>query len=269
MRIEQIAAHEQRFENSGRDSGNVQHKMHNISVEMPNGTKAEYTDAARSDNNEGYFTRTRTEKDKIVLHYTAGILKGDIQALTNPNKKVSVSFVIGRNGIVYNLFHPDFWSSHLGRGARGGNPEGSRSSIGIELSNVGPLERKGDTLHSLFGEYCDINQTEHYHEVSYRGFDFYASYTDAQYHALVQLMIFLTDHYSIPRTFVPEDRRFELFTTEEARAFTGIATHANYQPGGINPDTGTFFGKADIGPAFDWERVVTQLQHTGELVPAL
>ena len=68
-----------------------------------------------------HFFREAVKKDQIVLHYTIGYLPGDIATLSQSNKHLSVPFVIGRNGNIYNLFPSKYWAYHLGRGAIGGN----------------------------------------------------------------------------------------------------------------------------------------------------
>jgi hypothetical protein len=66
--------------------------------------------------------------------------------------------------------------------------------------------------------------------------------------SLSMLLRFLTNRYNIPRTFLPEAQRYELFGSDaEAAASTGIVTHVNFRPPGE---------KVDIGPAFDWTRVI-------------
>ena len=67
-----------------------------------------------------YYYNEKFNKEKIVLHYTAGYLKSDIRALSQKNWHVSVAFVIARDGTIYQLHNSDLWSYHLGRGAVGG-----------------------------------------------------------------------------------------------------------------------------------------------------
>jgi len=92
----------------------------------------------RKDGDTSYFYSNKYDKEKVVLHFTAGNLQGDLPQLTQKNYHVSVAFVIARNGAILQLFGSNRWSYHLGPGAIGGNRTQSRKSIGIELSNYGP-----------------------------------------------------------------------------------------------------------------------------------
>lgn len=252
MRVEEIKGQEERFDTTGVDSAGIQHTLIKKSIEI-SGEKSfmNYLDVKPSADYETYFYKNKTPKDQIVLHFTMGYLKGDIAALTKENYHVSVPFVIGRNGTVYNLYPSFYWSYHLGKGAVGGNQARSRASIGIEISNIGPLKKIGDNLVTSYSDtdvYCGLNQADMYIEKTFRGFDYFATFTDEQYKALIVLLKYLTARYSIPREFLPEDIRY---TTSEASAlFKGIVTHVNYRA----------TGKTDIGPAFDWDRVINGLK---------
>jgi N-acetyl-anhydromuramyl-L-alanine amidase AmpD len=166
--------------------------------------------------------------------------------------EVSVPFVIARSGHIYNLWASKYWSYHLGPGAIGGNSAMSQRSIGIEISNIGFLRKKaGGLLHTVYSSddvYCTEQETGFYQKLptAYRGEQYYATFTNAQYNALISLLRFLTARYNIPRTFLPVATRFNPFANAaEAEGFKGICSHVNFRPS----------GKWDIGPAFNWGRV--------------
>jgi N-acetyl-anhydromuramyl-L-alanine amidase AmpD len=199
-----------------------------------------------------FFFKEEPKKTGIVLHFTAGFLPGDVRTLTTPHNHVSVSYVVARNGNVYELFSPKNWSFHLGKGTVGGNETCSKQTIGIEISNIGPLFPKGTTLNfktdqGLF-PYCDASETQFFTKLNkpFRDVLHFASYTDPQYAAIKALIDNLTGKFSIPRTFLPLNTRFEPFASNQAGAnFKGIASHVNYRKS----------GKWDIGPAFDWNKI--------------
>jgi len=175
-------------------------------------------------------------------------LKGDIAILTRHDYHVSVPFVIGRNGIIYNLFFSGFWAYHLGPGAIGGNRERSRTTIGIELSNIGCLKLTDEGIATYYTDiYCDVDQAQYYQEASFRRFDYYATFTDAQYESIIILLRYLTARYNIERKFLPVEQRYQ--TIRDVVDFGGIVTHVNYRPS----------GKEDIGPAFNWDRIIAGL----------
>jgi N-acetyl-anhydromuramyl-L-alanine amidase AmpD len=248
MRVEKIEGHEKSFDASGVDNSGKKHNLIKKTIEIfGEDSFMNYVEVRPSSGDESYFFKTKPDKDQIVLHFTMGYLKGDIETLTQKDYHVSVPFVIGRNGTIYNLFPSYFWSYHLGKAAVGGNRPRSRASIGIEISNIGPLKKNGDNLvtaHKDNGIYCSLAQTGFYEEKSFRNFDYYATFTDKQYDSLIVLLRYLTARYEIPRNFHGEDTRY--VTSKASALLKGIVSHVNYRP----------TRKTDIGPAFDWDRVI-------------
>jgi len=205
----------------------------------------------------GYFYKERHNKKKVVLHFTVGHLKGDILSLTSESRgHVSTAFVVGRDGTIYQLFSSAAWSYHLGRNALGGNGNQSKISIGIEISNYGPLIKKGNNLETVYSKanrkdvYCTMQDTEQYIKLdkAFRGYKYYTAYTDEQYHNIILLLRYLTASYKIPRKFPTEAGRFETKRANSAD-MAGIMSHVNFRT-----------DKVDIGPAFDWERVIAGVE---------
>ena len=71
-------------------------------------------------NRTGYYHEEEFKKERIVLHFTAGNVRSDMITLTTQDRHVSVPFVIGRDGTIYQLFSSKFWSGHLGAGVGNG-----------------------------------------------------------------------------------------------------------------------------------------------------
>jgi N-acetyl-anhydromuramyl-L-alanine amidase AmpD len=196
----------------------------------------------------GFFYPEKTLKDMVVLHFTAGHLKGDIATLVEQDSHMSTHFVLGRNGVAYQLFNTNYWSYHLGKGCMGGNTPNSKRSIAIEISNIGPLTEKGTTLHDIYGSpYCELSEQGYYIKLSspWRGYQYFATFTDSQYSTLKNMLTFLCNKWSIPRTIMQESSRYNLFG-DNASTYRGICTHANYRAD----------GKVDIGPAFGWDKII-------------
>lgn len=253
MRVERLAENEARFRNGEGDSNGRKYNLIRKAIEIfGEDADMRYVEMRPENGEETYFYRVSHPKEQIVLHFTIGHLKGDVATLTKPNFHVSVPFLLARDGTTYNLFPSEYWSYHLGRAAVGGNTVRSRGSIGIELSNLGPLERSGEELLTIYSKpnrkdvYCDMDQREFYTAIGFRDYEFYATFTDAQYESLVVLLRYLTARYDIPRRFLPPAQRFE--TSNETPHFRGIVSHVNYRA-----------DKCDIGPAFDWPRVIDGL----------
>ena len=217
-------------------------------------------------NYDSYYYGTETKKDMIVLHSTAGTLRADMASLTKKDNHVSVSYVIARSGEIYEVFDPKYWSYHLGTGSVGGNKVNSSRSIGIELSNYGPLTKKGENLETIYSQleytdsegnpkkskkdvYCNTSEVGEYTIVDdgFRGYEYFASFTDEQYAALSDLIDYLCEEFDIPKTFVDEDTRFKVFSSAtQAKTYKGICTHVNYRKS----------GKWDLGPDFDWDKLM-------------
>lgn len=250
MKATSITAHELSFRQTGKDSLGKQFSFSEAQVNVPGfAQKLKLIDCIRDNGDKSFYFEEIIPKTKIVLHFTAGYLKGDIGTLTQPGNHVSVPFVIARSGEIYNLFTSKYWSYHLGKNAVGGNTDMSQKTLAIEISNIGCLNKSGNNLVTTYSNtdvYCSLDETSYYTKVNkYRGFEYFAAYTQAQYDSLKLLLKFLTNKYKIPYSFLPLDKRFDLFANAtEANDFKGICSHVNFRK-----------DKWDIGPAFDWSKI--------------
>jgi len=81
----------------------------------------------------------------LVIHYTAGFTAASaIATLTNPNTPVSAHLVIDRDGSVTQLAPFNIKTWHAGDSAWKGRRMCNGFSIGFELVNVGPVNKRGD-----------------------------------------------------------------------------------------------------------------------------
>lgn len=216
-------------------------------------------------NRSKYYYAVEHPKQRIVLHFTAGQLRSDLSALTRDNYHVSVAFVIGRDGTIYQLFSSKYWSGHLGKGIGNTNTGNAQDkcTIGIEISNYGYLTARSGNLETYYSRqrdaqgqegpvdvYCSLTEKQAWFKTDspFRGQSYYAAYTNEQMESVAILLRYLTAQYNIPRTFLPEPQRYQ--ATEAVLTFKGIVSHINYRP----------TGKWDIGPAFDWEKLITSVQ---------
>jgi N-acetyl-anhydromuramyl-L-alanine amidase AmpD len=214
----------------------------------------------------GYFHQVNHPKERIVLHFTAGNIRSDMQSLTGQGRHVSVAFVIGRDGTIYQLFPSGYWSGHLGAGVgnQGTGNAQDKATIGIEISNYGYLVPRDGNLETIYSRqkdpktgklspvdpYCPLTTTAAYRKIEqpFREQSYYATCTPEQVESTVILLRYLTAKYNIPRQFLPADKRF--ITTNDVVNFKGIVSHVNYRSS----------GKWDIGPAFDWELLISGVQ---------
>ena len=173
-----------------------------------------------------YYYQTKTTKKSICLHFTVGHIKSDISSLSAKGNHVSVSYVVDRSGRIYELFPDTYWSYHLGGNAVGKNEVMSKQSIGIEISNYGPLTLSGEDLMDAYNKvYCKLSETEYYYKHSYKGHDYYATMTDIQTEAVAALVKYLGRKHNIPMNFKSDDEPFA--SANEAVSFNGVFYHTN------------------------------------------
>jgi N-acetyl-anhydromuramyl-L-alanine amidase AmpD len=185
-----------------------------------------------------HFYHDKVKKSYVCIHATAGVLHGDIGTLGQKDKKLSTQFVVARDGTIYQLFSTDYWSYHLGSSASGGNTVMSKSSIAIEMSNLGPLKMVGDKLVDAYGkDYCSADEVDAYVEASYRGYKYFATYTAAQIASTSILVDALCEKHGLKKSF-PKDP----LAWSAAKPATSIFGHQNCRK-----------DKLDPGPAFDWK----------------
>lgn len=171
-----------------------------------------------------YYYTTTAKKTQICLHFTVGTISGDVATLTKPNNHMSVHYVIDRHGRIYNLIPLDSgknWSYHLGSGCVGTNSKMSKSAIGIEISNYGPLTKKEDGYYNAYKQlYC--TEDRHVENISFRGYDYYSRLTLDQKNAIYDLVNYLCEACGIQHNY-KLDGMFE--NDKEAQNFCGIFTH--------------------------------------------
>src|SRR5690606_39081127 len=241
------------LEDSIRLTGNKgEYSLSPIKVKVPNEDLYLQGLFCKPKSRSGYFYNTAYPKDRIVIHFTAGQLRSDLETLTKNNYHVSVPFVIARDGTIYQLFSSKGWSGHIGKGIGNigtGNAQDKRT-IGIEISNYGILKEANGRLETIYSKpgaadvYCSLEQKELYTKlgVPFRGESYYPNYTSQQYNSLIVLLRYLTATYNIPRAFLPLEKRYKAI--DEVLNFKGIVSHVNYRSS----------GKWDIGPAFQWDQ---------------
>lgn len=256
MNVKNISKYELSFKEKGAVMNGKRFNLKPISLPITEDQSViSCTHCVPENNDQSFFYPQSVLKEKIVLHFTAGYLESDIRQLTKEKNHVSVPFIISRNGEIYNLWNPDYWSYHLGIGAIGGNEVMSKSSIAIELSNIGYLLKKGNNLVTAYSDsdiYCSLSDAEHYTHLQnggFRGYEYYASFTKEQYESLIRLLKYLTKRYNIPSSILPEDKRYATLTKSEIMPYKGILSHINFRA----------TEKWDIGPAFNWQKLTNGL----------
>ena len=212
---------------------------------------------------------------RVVLHGTA-----NTSALSAINwwrsnaERVGTPYLIDRNGTVFQAFDPErCWAYHLGVGAKRAWWE--RSSLGIELVNVGPL-RAARAVGSSVERYTwwPEDFTAPYagpredvaHTTPFGGFEYFEIYTSTQYDALSALLAHIRARFGFDPLKRPTNTHRPLATSDledpDARLgpFT-LLSHSNFNTLTEGRPTRTGLAesrplaKLDVGPAFVWSRL--------------
>jgi N-acetyl-anhydromuramyl-L-alanine amidase AmpD len=187
-------------------------------------------DPILSDNQ--YFKEAHAKR-QIVLHHTAGGPNGynAIHGWAYNAERVATAYVIcGKpdktktyeDGKILKAFDDQYWAYHLGLKSSS-NMALNQGSIGIEICNWGQLIYKdGKYLTYVNSEVSEDEVAK----VDYRGFKYYHKYTDAQIESVKRLLVYLTDHYIIPKSFHSDMFMLNSMALAGER---GIWTHTSYR----------------------------------------
>ena len=163
-----------------------------------------------------FFTREYI-KTQIYIHHTVSPnklhgrgIKGDVSHWNKQSFNLGTYCIIDSDGKVYQLFNHSKWSNHLGLKKATFNSYNipyyklDKTSIGIELDNLGPLiwTKKGYTSYAYPNSfYVPNDRVIDYGEKGFRGHRFYEAYTEEQIHSLKTLLLELTSIYDIPNHY--------------------------------------------------------------------
>lgn len=191
---------------------------------------------------EAEALQTEKKKTSICLHYTAGWnVEGAYETLKKIDK-IAVHFIVGTDGKVYGTLPVDKWGYHLG--IKGSQGYLDRTSISIEIVNIGTLTEKGNDLYCWTGKkYCSKTETDKFvdYKTNWRGYRYFASFPDVQLAKVAHLCGYLTKRYDIPPIIVNAPLVYQEFN--KIKDFQGIFTHCTVRSN----------DKWDVGPAFDFK----------------
>lgn len=197
---------------------------------------------------EGQYIKEVTKKTGIVLHHTVGgTAQSSIDYWNSNAERVGTAYIIDRDGTIFEVFDPKYWSFHLG--LKGTNGSVDKRTIGIELASEGGLvqvegqvkrfynAKTGGLVHK--DEYIDLGQP-------WRGYRFYDKYEDAQINAMLALLDKLCRDFSITRAMPDDPRVFDSKWTKLEGVFSH--SHVRQDKSDLHP------GQPDI-----WQRMITEL----------
>lgn len=197
------------------------------------------------------YYRARHRKDLIVLHHTAGgSARSTVNWWNQSPQRIATAYVIERDGIIHEVFDPEYWAYHLGlSGTRGAV---DRRSIGIEIACEGGLQGVGD-FYYMFDRIVPTSQftgPRYTHAESWRGYRNYAAYTPEQTASVIALTDHLLKRFDIPRMTPGDHYAYDRRNVD----FRGVIGHHH-----VRRD------KSDLHPGFEWNDLVRAcgLQLTG------
>lgn len=144
--------------------------------------------------------------DTLVIHYTAGrSLESSANWLKDDRASASAHLVIGKSGKVIQLvpFNKIAW--HAGISKWKGRTGLNHFSIGIELDNVGKLEKRADGYYTSWGTRVkdeNVVMATHKAETDEKGWE---AYTEKQLEVLEQVCMLLKEKYAIREIVGHED----------------------------------------------------------------
>lgn len=191
-------------------------------------------------------------KDLLVLHFTAGsTAAGALQSWAASPERVATAYIVDVDGSVIQTFPAEKWAYHLGQKETNAN---DKRSVAIEVVNVGPLRKVGDDLNwwpeNFTTKYCGLGTDgDKYLELKqpWRGFLYFARFSEAQAAALAELVPQVCHEHKIPLVLPPVQNRLS-YDLPFFNKWKGIASHQNFRA-----------DKTDVGPAFPWEAIAKGL----------
>ncbi len=194
---------------------------------------------------ESQYNRDKTPKNQIVLHHTVSgpSVNGDVYSWEAKGDKVATSFLISREGIIYQTFSTDYWAWHLGV-TGSSNTTLNQHSIGIELDSWGGLVQSGGKWYpaSYVGKTEPISDVIEYnagrgYPNGYRGYYGFERYTQAQLDALKQLILIIQRDKWNDIPLVYQESMWDNYSNNSSamKGVSGIWGHINYRPDKSDP----------------------------------
>ena len=150
------------------------------------GSEVRYLNGAKS--------RRRLEgPEMVILHYTAGTsAAGSAVYLARPDTRVSAHVVVGRTGEVIQLTPFDLEAWHAGESSYKGLAVLNRLSVGIELDNLGRLEKRNGVYVAECGQVVPQEEVYTHEDGSH-----WHRYTATQVAATREICRLLRENYPV------------------------------------------------------------------------
>jgi len=151
----------------------------------------------KRDISHNQFIKQINKKKQIFLHLTeSGPNADSILNSWGESAAPATAYIIDRrDGSIYEIFNPSYWSFHLGVKSTRGRLD--KQSIGISLCNWGALYENNEAFWSYTRKEVPQSDVDEMHWVNWKGHKFFESITDEQIESLEKLLRFLVDKYEI------------------------------------------------------------------------
>jgi hypothetical protein len=187
------------------------------------------------------YYQEEVPKKQIYIHHTAGASNPVpvIEGWKARTDHVCTAFVIAgkgplgagwKDGTIYQAFSSKYWGYHLGLKKKVFADAGvpylplDKSAVAIEICSWGALTLKPDgKYYHYLGKTVPAEEVIRLEE-PYRGSNYYHRYTDAQLASLNDLLVYLCNKFTIPKTFHPD--MFDI-SRNALTGVPGIWTHTS------------------------------------------
>jgi len=181
-------------------------------------------------------------KTQIVLHHTASGrgANGDWQWWLSTPSRIATFLIIDDVGVPFQLFKSKYWGYHLGLRNRY-NKIRNQQTVAIEIDSWGPLAHVNGEYFSYTGTKVDASRVQTYSDPFrvYPKSDFfdrvgvtnkpcyiYEKYSDAALGTLQEMLLYLCEHYTIPRNYNSD---MWVVNNKAIQGEPGIWSHVSYR----------------------------------------
>lgn len=190
---------------------------------------------------EDNFSKIETIKKQIVIGHTFSKSMRHFNAWTHRmggKYKKTASFTIDFDGNIYKHFDPTFFSEILS------NLEFNKKSIVILLENDGWLIKDEEKNRFIDWVGHIYNKPELVVEKRWRGYSYWAPYTNKQFNSTLKLVNKLCEEFYIPKFVVPHNTKIE-----DLDNFNGVLYKSNLEK-----------HYTDLSPAWNFEEFKSKLE---------
>ena len=187
-----------------------------------------------------FFNEQTIKKQIIITHSSSNGMQHTIKWRNRMNGryKKTAPFTITQEGLIYQHFDPIYFSEVFG------NLEQDKKNIVILLENEGWLIK--DEKKSQFINWSGhiYNRPESVYEKKWRGYSYWAPYTDAQFESTIFLVNKLCEDFYIKKNVTPHNIKID-----NIDGFEGILYRSNFEK-----------HYTDLSPAWEYEKFKHKLE---------